>query len=102
MSQYVLSTGAELDLDEIWEYIAQDNLDAADRWIKKLFDAFETLARAPGMGHKREDLTALRVLFWPVGAYMIIYRVNRKRVEIVAVTQGARDIPSFLGQRAQL
>jgi hypothetical protein len=67
MRQYVLSTGAELDLNEIWEYIAQDNLDAADRWIKKLFDAFETLARAPGMGHKREDLTAFPVLFWPVG-----------------------------------
>jgi plasmid stabilization system protein ParE len=71
MTQYVLSTGAELDLDEIWEYIAEDNLNAADRWIKKLFDAFEMLARAPGMGHKREDLTAFPVLFWPVGAYTI-------------------------------
>jgi hypothetical protein len=26
------------------------------------------------MGHKREDLTAYAVLFWPVGAYLIIYR----------------------------
>ena len=102
MTQYVLSTGAELDLDAIWEYIAEDNLDAADRWIKKLFDAFEMLARAPSMGHKREDLTAFPVLFWPVGAYTIIYRVHRKRVEIVAVTQGARDIPSFLSQCTQL
>jgi plasmid stabilization system protein ParE len=33
MNRYVLSVAAELDLDEIWEYIAQDNLDAADRWI---------------------------------------------------------------------
>jgi len=33
MNEYVLSTGAELDLDEIWEYIAHDDIDAADRWI---------------------------------------------------------------------
>jgi plasmid stabilization system protein ParE len=31
MNRYVLSADAELDLDEIWEYIAQDNIDAADR-----------------------------------------------------------------------
>lgn len=33
MNGYVLSTAADLDLDDIWEYIAQDNLDAANRWI---------------------------------------------------------------------
>jgi plasmid stabilization system protein ParE len=101
MKEYVLSTGAELDLDEIWEYIALDNLRAADRWIGKLFDAFDTLAQNPGMGHKREDLTAYPILFWPVGAYLILYRVQSKRLEIVAVTQGARDVPSFLRQRIQ-
>lgn len=68
MSLYVLSTGAEFDLDDIWEYIALDNIEAADRWVGKLLDAFELLARNPGMGHKREDLTAHPVFFWPVGA----------------------------------
>jgi len=97
--EYVLSTGAALDLDEIWEFIAQDNIRAADRWIEKLFDAFDTLARNPGIGHKRKDLTAYPILFWPVGAYLILYRVQNERVEIVAVTQGARDIPSFVRQR---
>jgi plasmid stabilization system protein ParE len=85
MMEYVLGTGAELDLDEIWEYIANDSIEAADRWIAKLFDAFEKLARTPGMGHKREDLTAYPVLFWPVGAYLIIYRVQNEFLEIVAV-----------------
>jgi hypothetical protein len=28
MKEWVLSVGAELDLDEIWEYIAQDNIDS--------------------------------------------------------------------------
>jgi len=101
MKEYVLSTGAELDLDEIWEYIAQDNINAADSWIRKLFEAFDALAQNPGMGHKRDDLTNYPVLFWPVGAYLILYRFQNEFIEIVAVTQGARDIPSFLRQRAQ-
>lgn len=100
MRKYVLGEAANLDLDEIWEYIAQDSIDAADRWIDKLFDAFESLARTPKMGHKREDLTDCPVLFWPVGAYLIVYLVQAHQVEIVAVTQGARDIPSFLFKRA--
>jgi len=99
--KYVLGAAAELDLDAIWEYIAEDSVDAADRWIGKLFDAFEALAQAPGMGHKREDLTSYPVLFWPVGAYLILYRVRSEWIEIVAVTQGARDIPAFLRGRAK-
>jgi plasmid stabilization system protein ParE len=99
VNKYVLNVDAEQDLNEIWEYIADDSIDAADRWIDKLFDAFGSLAQSPGMGHKREDLTAFPVLFWPVGAYLILYRVQAEWIEIVAVTQGARDIPSFLSQR---
>ena len=43
MSGYVLGSDAVLDLEDIWEYIAADSIDAADRWIAKLFDAFETI-----------------------------------------------------------
>ncbi|MGO9437529.1 MAG: type II toxin-antitoxin system RelE/ParE family toxin [Terracidiphilus sp.] len=45
MTLYVLGVGAERDLNEIWEYIARDNVDAADRLISRLFTAFTTLAR---------------------------------------------------------
>ena len=99
MKKYVLNVDAEHDLNEIWEYIQRDTIDAADRWIDTLFDAFESLAQSPGMGHKREDLTAFPILFWPIGAYLILYRAQAEWIEIVAVTQGARDIPSFLSQR---
>jgi plasmid stabilization system protein ParE len=99
MKRYVLSSAAEMDLEAIWDYIAQDSLDAADRWSEKLFEAFDVLDRNPGLGHKREDLTSLPVLFWPAGAYLILYRIKDDRVEIVAVTQGARDIPRFLTER---
>ena len=99
MSGYVLGVDADFDLDDIWEYIAADSIDAADRWVAKLFDAFEALGRTPGMGHRREDLTSYPVLFWPVGAYLVIYRADRRPIEIVAVTQASRDIPAFLRRR---
>jgi plasmid stabilization system protein ParE len=40
MNAYVLSEDADLDLNDIWEYIARDSIDAADRWKSRLFDAF--------------------------------------------------------------
>lgn len=99
MTRYVLAADADRDLDDIWNFIADDNIDAADRWIEKLFDAFTAIGANPGIGHKREDLTAYPVLFWPVGAYLILYRATSHPVEIVAITQGARDIPTFLQRR---
>ncbi len=99
MSSYVLGEDAQRDLEQIWDYIAEDSAEAADRWIARLFEEFESLGQAPGMGHKREDLTNLPVLFWPVGAYLVIYRARSAEIEIVAVTQGARDIPAFLTGR---
>ena len=99
MTQYVLGEDADLDMGSIWDHIAEDNIDAADQWIARLFDAFDAIGDSPGIGHKREDLTAYPVLFWPVGAYLVIYRATSRPVEIVAVTQGARDIPAFLHDR---
>ena len=99
MSGYILAIDAVLDLEDIWDYIAADSPAAADRWIAKLFDAFERIGRSPGTGHQRQDLTAYPVRFWTVGAYLIIYRAERQPVEIVAVTQGSRDVPSFLRRR---
>jgi plasmid stabilization system protein ParE len=88
---YLLGADAAIDLDDIWNYIANDDIDAADRWTGKLFDTFEALARMPGMGHTREDLTHQPVRFWPVGAFLIIYRAECQPIQIVAVTQGSRD-----------
>ncbi len=50
MSGYVLSTDADCDSDEVWEYIASDSADSADRWIEKLLDALKALGPMPEMG----------------------------------------------------
>jgi len=60
---YILSGDADQDLDRIWDYIAEDSIDAADQWIGRLFDAFDAIGATPGIGHKREDLTAPQFCF---------------------------------------
>jgi plasmid stabilization system protein ParE len=68
----------------IWRTFASASLkisvDAADGWITKLFDAIEAIGRSPGIGHKREDLTYRPVLFFSLGAYLIVDRAIRQPV----------------------
>jgi toxin ParE1/3/4 len=90
LTRYLLSEDAVRDLDGIWAYIAANNVDAADRSIAKLFDAFDAVGDTPGIGHKREDLTAYPVLFWPVDAYLVIYRATSNPVESGRNARSAR------------
>jgi plasmid stabilization system protein ParE len=99
MTPYILAPEALQDLQELWDYIATENLDAADRMIDALFAAFERLAAMPGLGHRREDLTDRPLRFWTVDAYLVIYRAEQTPIEIVAVTRGGRDIPRLLQHR---
>ena len=52
-----------LDLDEIWEFIRADSLDAADRLIAEILAAIDALVPFPGRGHRRPDLTSRPMRF---------------------------------------
>jgi plasmid stabilization system protein ParE len=95
MSDFILSPAASRDLEEIWEYIAADSADAADRWLAKLEKATRLLADMPKIGHTRTDLTSKPVLFWPVGRYLIIYR-SEQPIEVVRVLSAYRDVSKLL------
>lgn len=99
-SRYEVTDEAHYDIQEIWSFIAANSLDAADRHIRKLYGQFTLLAENPQIGHTRKDLTESGILFWPVGDYLILYRALPNCIEILAVTQGNRDIPSLLRQRS--
>lgn len=98
MRHFRLSNGADRDLDEIWEYIDTDNLDAADRLVERLHTAFLWLSNYPGAGHKRRDIDK-PLLFWAEGSYEIVYRVFVDFIEIEAILHGSRDIPAVLDER---
>ncbi len=67
MKRFRLSPEAAEDITEIWEFIAQDNLDAAERVRRDIYDAIKGLVEIPQKGHTREDLTEAPVLFWTFG-----------------------------------
>lgn len=96
MSRYILSPEAREDLDEIADYIARDSPKAARRVMEELKAAMVRLAQMPGIGHLREDLSDEPLRFWPVFSYLIIYRAERKPLQVVRVLHGARDVRSIL------
>ncbi len=73
MSAYQLSSEALRDLDEIWVYIARDNIYAAEDWTERLRDQVKLIASRPAIGQVRfggRKYGALR--FWPYERYVII------------------------------
>ena len=85
-----------MDLLKIREYIAEDSPVAARREMIRFISAFRSLARRPGLGHKREDLPDPDLRVWPTGAYLVVYLARRRPIEIVAVIHGSRDLESAL------
>jgi plasmid stabilization system protein ParE len=57
------------------------------------------LATTPGAGHRRPDLTALDVRFFPFYSYLIVYRETAGTLQIVAILHAARDVPRILDER---
>ena len=95
--RFFLSAPASLDLDEILTYVLDGSgQDRAQQVADGLEEAFQKLADAPGLGHRREDLTSSPVLFFTVWSYLIIYKPNTKPLEVARVVHGARDIESLL------
>jgi len=91
MIGYAFHKEAELDLDAIWEFIAEDNPDAADRLIDAIEAAVAALVPFPHRGHRRPDLTGRPLRFTTVGNYLIAYEPNKKPLWVVAVMHGSRS-----------
>lgn len=73
---FSLSPQARQDLFDIWDYMAENSIDAADCL--------------------REDLTDQPVRFWNVQSYPIIYRLDTDPLEIVRIVSGYRDVSALL------
>jgi len=88
---YAFHPEAALDLEEIWEFIAKDNLAAADRVIAEILAVLDGLAAFPKQGHKRADLTSRPLRFAVIYEYMIAYAPDSQPLWIVAVMHGRRN-----------
>jgi toxin ParE1/3/4 len=94
--RHVVSQPARAELDAIWKYVAvaSRSSDTADRLIESITRHFYLIAKQPGMGRPRDELRPGYRSF-PVGQYLIFYRVLEKQVEIMHVLHGKRDLDAM-------
>jgi toxin ParE1/3/4 len=86
------SPEAEQDLLDIWSYIMQAaGASVADAQVRTIDDQAARLAEWPHSGRARDDLfPGLRSIL--VRSYMVFYRLADRRIEVVRVLHGSRDV----------
>lgn len=85
------SRAAEIDLDNIWYYIAADNPDAAGAFLYRLLARCQSYANQPGLGESRPEL-GREVRCFSVEKYVVYYKPIAEGIELIRVLHGARDI----------
>lgn len=101
--EVLLTDDAEIDLQELYEYIAHsDSIQAADHVLHRLEEAASTLAEDPSRGSTPKELRSLglgeyrQIFFKP---YRVLYRVLDERVVIYLIADGRRNMQSLLSRR---
>ena len=95
MPKFKLSPLGKQDLEDIWLYIAQDHVRAADTLIDRIESQCQLLANHPQLGPARDDI-AQGLRYHPLANYLILYRIIPQGVEIVRVAHSARNILDLL------
>lgn len=86
-----LTRETKKDLKEIWTYIADQNVEAAERVNRILYKSFDRLAESPRLGRQRPELGE-KIRSIPEGNYVIFYKPLKDGVMVLRVIHGARDL----------
>ncbi len=98
MARLIWTEPALTDLDEIAEYIALDNPQAASRFIQKVFDRVQRLEAHPKSGKRPPELTRTHYREVVVAPCRIFYRVEKDDVYVLYVMRSERLLRPFLLQ----
>jgi toxin ParE1/3/4 len=96
MAQIKWTEPALNDLNEIAEYIALDKPAAAKKLVKNVFKAIKRLKNLPESGKKPSELPKTNYREVIVGPCRIFYRVEGKKVFILYVMRGERQLRQFI------
>jgi len=86
-----LSTDANIDIEEITNYIFDLNPVAAYPFLDNLDETWELLAEFPLIGRLRRDLGS-DIRSYPVGNYLVFYIPIADSIEVARVIYGGRDL----------
>jgi toxin ParE1/3/4 len=82
---------ADLDLDSIWDFIAIDDIQAAERLINRIGKVFQMLVENPLAGRERPELRR-NLRSFPVGNYVVFYSPVADGIEVIRVMNSRQDI----------
>jgi plasmid stabilization system protein ParE len=97
MAEIAWTAEAERWLKDIYDYIAQDNPEAANTVVEGIYQRAQILVIFPEIGHKyrSEPEGNIRILLY--GHYRIAYLIRgQERIDILGVFHGALDIDRYL------
>ncbi|GAX34745.1 type II toxin-antitoxin system RelE/ParE family toxin [Nodularia sp. NIES-3585] len=99
----VITPKASLDIDEYFNYIAQQNPDTALLFFDSVRETFAQLAKMPGMGSRYplENLRLQGLRKWAVKGfkrYLIFYFELDESIEIIRILYAGQDIERILKQ----
>lgn len=82
-------------LEDIFEYIAADNPQAATRTVQGIYERTQVLVKFPDVGHRyHASARNVRVLLY--GHYRIAYLVNDDgNIDVLGVFHGSLDITRY-------
>lgn len=84
---------AERNLEQVEEYIAEDNPQAAINTVRKILKAVELLAQQPALGRMGRVIDT-RELIISDTPYIVPYRVKNGRIQILRVLHGTMQWPN--------
>jgi plasmid stabilization system protein ParE len=98
----VFLEAAVLDLASIRNYIAEINPLAASDVARRLQQIIERLVLMPNLGRPGRVFGTRELITPPIGktVYVVVYRVNGMRLEILRILPGMRDIDRLLEEDA--
>ena len=89
---YEYAEEATIDYSLIWDHFCQvASIRAADEVVQRIEETIRTIARHPRSGRPRPEM-GVDVYSFPVVLYVVFYRVERRRVRILRILHGHRDI----------
>ena len=93
--QLLITPLAAFDLEEIGDYIAQDNPARAGSFVAELRAQCEKICRNPAGYRRRPELSG-HLRSCTHGNYVIFFVSTAEQVTIVRILHGARDVPEVL------
>ena len=97
MAQIIWTEPALFDLEELAQYIALDDINAAKNLVRKIFNTVSRLEEFPNSGRKPPELERTsRYLEVIENPCRIFYRIDNNQVYILYVMRSGRELRKFL------